>query len=151
MIGTGFPKISPLCNLDPIAERLCICGVHTQNLTKGWEKTTNVIVLDTLSHLLGDADEFKVTSESAHELTTRHGFGSKTEEGDKVSDAKSGIREHRSEFSTWSVDNKTKTRLRIEKHKPIFRGTLHAKALLWPCTSDLPKRHFPVTNCSFKC
>ena len=69
MIGLGFPTISPFDNFDPITERLCFGGVYTQYLTKCWVKTTNVVKLDTLSHLPGDADEFKETSESAHELT----------------------------------------------------------------------------------
>ena len=58
------------------------------------------------------------------------------------------MRERRPGFLTQSVDNKRKT----QEMRNIGRYQLsHSKALLWPCTLDLPKRHFPVINHSFEC
>ena len=74
MTGTGFPTISSVSNLEPVAELLCFCGIHTQNLTKGWKEATDVIVFDVLCLRLWDSDESKETSESAHELDIRHRF-----------------------------------------------------------------------------
>ena len=74
MVGAGFPTISTFCNFDPIAMRLCFRGVYAQDLAKRWEEAGDVVVLDSLSHLPGDADEFEETPESAHELAIRHGL-----------------------------------------------------------------------------
>ena len=71
----GFPTISSVSNLDSVAKRLCFCGIHTQNLTKGWKETTDEIVLDTLFLCLWGANESKETPESARELDIRHRFG----------------------------------------------------------------------------
>ena len=98
MTGTGFSTISSVSNLDPVAERLCFCGIYTQNFTKGWKEATDVIVFDVLCILFWDADESKETSESAHELNIDIGLGSQLEKGDRVSESKSGTNEHKSGF-----------------------------------------------------
>ena len=83
MVGAGFPTISTFCNFDPIAKRLCFRGVYAQDLAKREEEAADVVVLETP---MSSRKLLRVRMN----LPSDMGFGSRTDEGDRISEAKSG-------------------------------------------------------------